>query len=67
MSGCRQHEAYSYSDVVNDLGLQMATMFAWHGTLFDKQSFAGLPMQVKRLNNNTLEVAIYVKAYIQDG
>ncbi|MBR6930689.1 MAG: amino acid adenylation domain-containing protein [Bacteroidales bacterium] len=67
MSGCRQHEAYSYSDVVNNLGLQMATMFAWHGTLFDKQSFAGLPMQVKRLNNNTLEVAIYVKAYIQDG
>ena len=67
MSGCRQHEAYSYSDVVNDLGLQMATMFACHGTLFDKQSFAGLPMQVKRLNNNTLEVAIYVKAYIQDG
>ena len=67
MSGCRQHEAYSYSDVVNDIGLQMATMFAWHGTLFDKQSFAGLPMQVKRLNNNTLEVAIYVKAYIQDG
>ena len=67
MSGCRQHEAYSYSDVVNDLGLQMATMFAWHGTLFDKQSFAGLPMQVKRLNNNTLEVAIYVKAYICDG
>ena len=67
MSGCRQHEAYSYSDVVNDLGLQMATMFAWHGTLFDKQTFAGLPMQVKRLNNNTLEVAIYVKAYIQNG
>jgi amino acid adenylation domain-containing protein/thioester reductase-like protein len=67
MSGCRQHEAYSYSDVVNDLGLQMATMFAWHGTLFNKQTFAGLPMQVKRLNNNTLEVALYVKAYIQDG
>ena len=67
MSGCRQHETYAYSDVVNDLGLQAATMFAWHGTLFDSLTFAGLPMQAKRLNNNTLEVALYVKAYIRDG
>ena len=67
MSGCRQHEAYAYSDVVNDLGLQAATMFAWHGTLFDSLTFAGQPMQAKRLNNNTLEVSIYVKAYIRDG
>lgn len=67
MSGCRQHETYSYSDVVNDLGLQSATMFAWHGSLFDNLTFAGLPMQAKRLNNNSLEVAIYVKAYIRDG
>ena len=67
MSGCRQHETYSYSDVVNDLGLQAATMFAWHGTLFDSLTFAGQPMQAKRLNNNTLEVDFYVKAYIHDG
>ena len=67
MSGCLQHETYGYSDVVNDLGLQAATMFAWHGTLFDSLTFAGLPMQAKRLNNNTLEVALYVKAYIRDG
>lgn len=67
MSGCRQHETYSYSDVVNDLGLQSATMFAWHGSLFDSLTFARLPMQAKRLNNNSLEVAIYVKAYIRDG
>ena len=67
MSGCRQHETYSYSDVVNDLGLQSATMFAWHGSLFDSLAFAGQPMQAQRLNNNTLEVAMYVKAYILDG
>ena len=67
MSGCRQHDAYAYSDVVNDLGLQAATMFAWHGTLFDSLTFAGQPMQAKRLNNNTLGVAIYVKGYICDG
>jgi amino acid adenylation domain-containing protein/thioester reductase-like protein len=67
MTGCRQHETYAYSDVVNDMGLQAATMFAWHGTLFDSLTFAGQPMQAKRLNNNTLEVSIYVKAYICDG
>lgn len=67
MSGCIQHDTYSYSDMVNDLGLQAATMFAWHGTLFDSLTFVGQPMQAKRLNNNTLEVAIYVKAYIRDG
>ena len=67
MSGCRQHEAYAFSDAVNDLGLQTATMFAWHGTLFDRLTFAGQPMQAQRLNNNTIEVPIYVKAYICDG
>ena len=67
MSGCIQHDTYSYSDMVNDLGLQAATMFAWHGTLFDSLTFAGQPMQAERLNNNTLEVAFYVKAYIRDG
>ena len=54
MSGCRQHEAYAFSDAVNDLGLQTATLFAWHGTLFDNLEFGGKPMKSERLNNNTL-------------
>ena len=67
MSGCRQHETYAYSDAVHDLGLQPATTFAWHGTLFDSLTLCGKPMAAQRLNNNTIEVPLYVKAYIRDG
>ena len=66
-SGCREREAYSYSDAVSDLGLQIATMFAWHGHLFDSREFCGKPMCAERLNNNTLEVPLYVKGYLRDG
>ena len=67
MTGCRQHEVYAYSDVVNDLKLQIATMFAWHGPLFDSQEFCGTPMKSSQLLNNTLEVSLYLKAFIQEG
>ena len=67
MTGCRQHEAYAYSDIIQDLGLQTATSFGWHGPLFDSLQFDGKPMTAQRLNNNTSGVALYVKAYIRDG
>ena len=67
MTGCRQYDAYAYSDVVTDLGLQAATSFAWHGTLFESREFCGKPMTAIRLNNNTREVPVYFKAYIHDG
>ena len=67
MTGCRQHEAYAYSDIIQDLGLQTATSFGWHGALFDSLQFDGKPMTALRLNNNTSGVALYVKAYIRDG
>ena len=67
MTGCRQHEAYAYSDIIQDLDLQTATSFGWHGPLFDSLQFDGKPMTALRLNNNTSGVALYVKAYIRDG
>jgi len=67
ITGCREHEAYAFSDVVNDLGLQSATMYAWHGTLFDSLTLGNKPMTVTRLNNNTVDMALYTKAYIRDG
>ena len=67
MTGCRQHEAYPYSDAVNDLGLQISTSFAWHGQLFDSLQLCGKPMTALRLNNNSTGVALYVKAYLKDG
>ena len=67
MTGCRQHEAYAYSDIAAELGLQAATMFAWHGELFDSHQLCGTPMTAQRLNNNTREMPLYVKAYLRDG
>ena len=67
MTGCRQHQAYGFSDVVADLNLQTATRFAWHGTLFETEQLCGLPMEARRLNNNTREGGVYVKAYSRDG
>ena len=66
-SGCREHGAYAYSDAIQDLGLQCATEFAWHGDLFAKDTFAGQPLEQQRLNNNTRECPVYVKAFSRDG
>ena len=63
MTGCRNHNAYAYSDAVTDLGVQAATMFAWHGTLFETEQLCGMPMTARRLNNNTREGSLYVKAF----
>jgi len=67
MTGCRAHAAYGFSDVVTEMGLQPATTFAWHGDLFDALSFAGKPASAVRLNNNTVDTGIYVKAYLRSG
>ncbi len=67
MMGQRQHEAYAYADVAADLGLQAATLFVWHGPLFDSLELCGKPMTARRLNNNTREMPLYLKAYTKDG
>ncbi len=67
MSGVRQHEAYAFSDAVNDLGIQSNSMFAWHGMLFADEQLCGRPMQTVRLGNSTLEDSLYMKAFIHNG
>ena len=67
MSGCRQHDVYAFSDVVNDLGLQSNSMFAWHGMLFADEQLCGKPMKTVRLGNSTLEASLYLKAFILGG
>ena len=67
MSGVRQHEAYAFSDVVNDLGLQSNSMFAWHGLMFADEQLCGKPMKTIRLCNSTLEASLYLKAFILNG
>ena len=67
MSGCRQHDVYAFSDVVNDLGLQSNSMFAWHGLMFADEQLCGKPMKTIRLCNSTLEASLYLKAFILNG
>ena len=67
MSGCREHQIYSYSDVVTDLNLQTNAMFAWHGQLFDNETMGGIPMQTVRLGNSTLEASLYLKVFVFEG
>ena len=67
MSGCRKHEAYTYTDVVTDLNLQTNAMFAWHGQLFDNETMGGKPMQTIRIGNSTLDASFYLKVFIQDN
>ncbi len=66
-SGCRQHDIYSYSDIVKDLGLQSNSMFAWHGMLFADNELGGKPMKAVRIGNSTLDAPLYLKAFILNG
>ena len=67
MSGCRKHDVYAFSDVVNDLGLQSNSMFAWHGMMFADEKLCDKPMKTIRLCNSTLEASLYLKAFILNG
>ena len=67
MGGVRQHEAYAFSDALNDLGLQSNSMFAWHGMMFADEQLCGKPMKTIRLCNSTLEASLYLKAFILNG
>ncbi len=67
MSGCREHDTYSYADLMTDLNLQSNSIFAWHGNVLDVQTIDGKPMEMIRIANNTLEESFYLKAFINDG
>jgi amino acid adenylation domain-containing protein len=67
MSGCREHELYSYADVMTDLNLQSNSMFAWHGMLFDNETMGGKHMKTVRIGNSTLDASFYMKVFIQDN
>ena len=67
MKGCRQHDIYSYSDMMEDLKLQTNSIFAWHGMLFSQEEMGGKPMKAERIGNSTLAESLYLKAFILDG
>ena len=67
MGGCRQHDIYSFSDLMEDLKPQSNSMFAWHAGLFSDDTMGDKPMQVERIGNSTLDAPLYLKAFIRDG
>ena len=67
MKGCRQHGLYSYSDALNDLGLQPATLFVWHGNTWGDKPFCDKPMKLVFLRNSSREVSLYLKVVIKEG
>ena len=67
MSGCRDNDVYSFSDIMEDLKLQSNSMFAWHGMLFSDDEMGGKPMKAKRIGNSTLDASLYLKTFILGG
>ena len=67
MTGCREHDIYTYGDILADLNLQSNSMFAWHGMLFDNETMGGKPMQTIRIGNSTLDASFYMKVFIKDN
>ena len=67
MSGCREHDVYSFSDVMNDIKPQSNSMFAWHASLFADDMMGDKPMKAERIGNSTLDAPLYLKAFIRDN
>jgi len=67
MTGCMEHGAYSFIDVVNDMHLMPDNTFAWHGGLFGDAELMGSPMQTIQLKPDKEEDRLYMKAYMRDG
>ncbi|MBP5375564.1 MAG: amino acid adenylation domain-containing protein, partial [Bacteroidaceae bacterium] len=63
LTGCREHDIYTYSDLMEDLNLQSNSMFAWRGDMFDDTLFMGKPMQTIQLTNLTLEMSLFLMAF----
>ena len=63
MTGCREHDIYSYTDLMGDLNLQSNSMFAWRGEMLGVTQMMGKPMQTIQLSNFTLEMSLCMMAY----
>ena len=68
MKGCREHEDYSYMDLVNDMQFAANSSFVWHGEIFSDTELMGSPMKTVELGIEKTEGdRLYVKTYILDG
>jgi len=68
MKGCREHEDYSYMDLVSDLQFAANSCFGWHGELFSETMLMGSPMETVELGMEKPEGdRLYLKSYIRGG
>ena len=63
MIGCRKHDLYSYTDIMNDLNLQTNSIFAWHGLILDFTELMGKPMEAIQLRKHNEGVSFYLMAF----
>ena len=63
MIGCRKHDLYSYTDIMNDLNLQTNAIFAWHGLILDFTELMGKPMEAIQLRKHNEDVSFYLMAF----
>ena len=63
MIGCRKHDIYNYTDIMNDLNLQTNSIFAWHGLILDYTELMGKPMEAIQLRKHNEGASFYLMAY----
>ena len=63
MIGCRKHDLYSYTDIMNDLNLQTNAIFAWYGLILDFTELMGKPMEAIQLRKHNEDVSFYLMAF----
>ena len=67
ISGCREHDTYTFTDVMTDLNLQMGSIFSWQASIIDDVEIAGKTAQTSLLNHATLNIPLYVQVAVRGG
>jgi len=67
ISGCREHDTYTFTDVMTDLNLQMGSIFSWQASIIDDVEIAGKTAQTSLLNHATLNMPLYVQVAVRGG
>ena len=67
ITGCLEHDTYTFTDVMTDLNLQMGSIFSWQASLVDDVEIDGKRVQTDLLNHATLDIPFYVQIAVQGG
>ena len=67
MSGCRDNDIFSYTDLLHETSISSNIMFVYQAELFDNLNLDGKPVTRRRINNSTTSEDINIKLMIVDG